>query len=783
MTRFFSVVLPFCILLGCVMGVASEAQVRAKVKVVLLEKGTGEPIIGAAIKCGGSVYITDNDGGASLPYPSTKELKLSVKSLGYKAINNKTYHLSGESLTIHLSPIAETLQTVNVLGQRQQTSSVQVVAKIEKSAMERGTSLNLGKLLEQIPGVSTISSGSTIAKPVIQGMHSSRILLINNGVRIESQSWGQDHAPEIDHTASNTIEVIKGAEAIRYGYGAMGGVVLFSPSPLAYGHDRLSVSGLANIGYTTNGRGYDGVGTVDIGYKQFGLRLHSMYQKAGDYTTAEYRLNNTGYNTISLSGIAGFENKHITATLMSSMFYQRSGIYYGSQVSDLDQLIRRFEQGRPGEETIKPFSYKVVPPMQQSQHFLLKADLRWKINNMHELEFNASYQNNLRQEFENRKKDAISLLPVQDLKLKTFSTETVWSGRWGGDYEMSSKVGLSAMYQINYNVPGTKQPAFIPNYAALTTGIFLSHRATFWEKLICSAGVRYDFRAQDVKGYTSLSSFKFYNDYKLYSNFTANIAAHYQFTEELDARVNVGWAWRPPDVNELYANGLEHGTYWVKGNKDLTAEHGGKVILSTRYRNSWISVEPSVFYQSVTNYIYDSIGTGINRFHNHPSGKYPKFIYGQDNVRFIGGDVTATIVPLEGLTLCATGEWINARNLSQDAWLPFMPSDRYTVSAEYKKSFGARSQWHSSVMMKGLYVTKQKHFDPQKDLAPDSPDAYFLTNASAEISYDLPNNRSAKLMILGDNIFNTLYKEYTDRFRFFAHGMGAKVSVRTIFTF
>ncbi len=162
-------------------------------------------------------------------------------------------------------------------------------------------------MLEQIPGVSTISAGSSISKPVIQGMHSSRIVLINNGVRLESQSWGTDHAPEIDHTGASIVEVIKGAESVRYGHGAIGGVALFNQAPLPFGHDRFYIKCKTNLGYATNGRAYDGAGSLEMGYKNWGLRLHGMYQKSGDYSTAEYLLNNTGFNNISFSGYAGYK--------------------------------------------------------------------------------------------------------------------------------------------------------------------------------------------------------------------------------------------------------------------------------------------------------------------------------------------------------------------------------------------------------------------------------------------------------------------------------------------
>ena len=535
------------------------------------------------------------------------------------------------------------------------------------------------------------------------------------------------------------------------------------------------------MGYETNAKGYNGSGTLEMGYKHVGLRLHGMYQRGGDYSTAEYILNNTGFNNISMSALAGYQNKNITATLYTSLYYSRSGIYYASRISDIDQLLARFAAGRPDNNTLKPFSYNIKPPFQQTQHFTLKGDIKWEINKNHKLSLILSYQDNLRWEFDNRKQDKYSWIPVQDLILTTYKTDLLWNAKWKC-WNMTTEAGLSGSYQSNYNYPGTKQPAFIPNYAALTMGGFFLQQAKIG-RFQCSLGMRYDFRAMDVDGYTSLKSYKYYKDFKVYSNFTTSMAAHYQLSDRWDMRVNIGWSWRPPDINELYATGLHHGTHWVVGNRKLTSEHGYKVVFGTRYRTDWYSIEPSFFYQRVHNYIYDAIGKGLNRLHNHPSGKYPKFIFVQDNVVLTGGDITATITPLTSLTIMAKGEWIYARNLTQKEWLPFMPSDRYGLSGSYHWTFDRMGKYNASVSLSGIYVTKKTHFDPDKDLVPDSPPAYVLFNGTAEWSMKLSGQRELKLMMIGDNIFNTLYKEYTDRFRYYAHARGSNITFKTIVKF
>ena len=86
----------------------------------------------------------------------------------------------------------------------------------------------------------------------------------------------------------------------------------------------------------------------------------------------------------------------------------------------------------------------------------------------------------------------------------------------------------------------------------------------------------------------------------------------------------------------------------------------------------------------------------------------------------------------------AKAEWIFGRNLTRSGWLPFMPSDRYGLSATYSKTLGSRKQYVASLSLSGIYVAKQTRFDPDKDLVPDSPDGYFLLNGTADFAIKLP---------------------------------------------
>ncbi len=106
---------------------------------------------------------------------------------------------------------------------------------IGTKAIDKAIGKTLAALLEQVSGISSIQTGTTIAKPVIHGMYGNRILLINNGARLTGQQWGADHAPEIDKNSFQRIEVVKGAESVRYGSEALGGIILMEQKSLPYG--------------------------------------------------------------------------------------------------------------------------------------------------------------------------------------------------------------------------------------------------------------------------------------------------------------------------------------------------------------------------------------------------------------------------------------------------------------------------------------------------------------------------------------------------------------------
>ena len=152
---------------------------------------------------------------------------------------------------------------------------------ISGADLDKTRGQTLGESLKGVTGVTTLQTGSSIAKPVIHGLHSNRVLIMNNGIRQEGQQWGAEHAPEIDPFIASEITVIKDASAIKYGTDALGGVVVVNPAPLPV---KNVLGGSLNTVLQTNGRS----GTVS-GMVEGGIRHHNGWGWRAQSPTAEIR--------------------------------------------------------------------------------------------------------------------------------------------------------------------------------------------------------------------------------------------------------------------------------------------------------------------------------------------------------------------------------------------------------------------------------------------------------------------------------------------------------------
>lgn len=729
-----------------------------------------EPLQGAIVYIEELKRSTATDAYGNFHFHHLCEGTYTVRSsyLGYEAIRTNVRLRSSSVRDFKMHPSALALQGVVITGQRLPPPLTQATAHLSGHELNQTRTQSLGEALKRLPGLSSIQTGPSISKPVIHGLHSNRILLLNNGVRHEGQQWGAEHAPEIDPLMANELTVIKGAAAVRYGSDAIGGVVLVEPAPL---RDSAGVGAELNLGAASNNRLGLVSGRIDgnlASIPALSWRLQGTLRKAGNARAPGYFLKNTSFTERNFSAAAGYTQERYGASLYYSQFNTTLGILSAAHFGNLTDLNRAIERAVPAE--VDGFTYQIGRPYQEVRHDLVKASGFIRTGPSGRLQLTYAYQRNARGEYDKHpprgRVPSDQDLPELYYEITTHTAELLWEHRAAPS--LSGTVGLSGIEQQN-TYDGRY---FIPFYRHFGGGAFAIER---WrkDKLQLEAGIRYDyrfFRASFNQQGEILRSVLWY------SNFSGTLGGLYDFNHHLTLSVNAGTAWRAPGSNELFSNGVHHGAAsFDVGDPTLTSETAYNLGTTVQYHSSpRFNGEMTLYSNLIDNYMYLA---PTSRTVLTINGAYPEYEYRQTDAVFRGVDMSASYTLSPSLSLLSKVSVVRGFNRTAHNHLVLIPPDRFEGSVRYDvglTSPGSPFQ-NAFVQLGGLYVAKQWRVPANGDFAPPPP-AYWLLNAEAGASFRVrgqPVEASVQIM----NLLNTAYRDYLNRFRYFADETGRNVLV------
>lgn len=714
-----------------------------------------------------------------------KEFDLQVSYVGYKTVlhHHDTYH---SSPTIYLSPDALLLESIVVEDEQAISGALSATEQqIELSKMGPVQGDNLANVLQQLPGLNQLATGANIVKPVLHGLHSSRLVIINNGVRLEGQNWGVEHAPEIDPAQAERITVVKGASAIRYGANALAGAIVIAP-PTPHLHAPLH--GYAISRFQSNGR--SAAATLQL--KQGGEELAWLVQGSGilqgDLHAPDYNLSNTGKREASALANLTYHKKQWNLGLRYNYFYQSLGILRGSVTGNIADLAEAINRTKPSPTF--DFTYDLSSPRQEVTHHQIGLEGTYALTKGI-LQLQYALQHNTRKEFDVRRGNLIDI-PAIHMQLLSQTLEASWEHpEWMG---WIGSLGTQVRYLNSDNIPGTQTPLFLPNYNTTTLGLYAIESRSLGKQTL-DAGFRFDYFTNDIRGLDSQQQV-FRNQYT-FSAVSGSLGLLSPISAYSSLKSQLATAWRPPNIAELYSFGyhgsvLEYGLWRVNSGQEVAytqdeqpvnSEISYQLTETFEHNKGNTSLEVTAYVNYLRDFIYTRpIGLNVT-----VRGAFPAYQYFQTNALFYGLDLNAEQQHNSHFSSTAQLSLLRAQDIkNEEEFVGIVPNfARYSLA--YRKSklgpfnnFNTRLQAQYSfkqfftppVIPAAEFVADPNKLPNQAFDFLEAPEGYFLINWKAAVT-----TKNWEISLAVNNLLNNSFRSYTNRLRYYADEPGRNFSL------
>ena len=720
-----------------------------------------------------------------------------------------------ETIVIHgrlqkyfqLQPSVRLLKEVVVTGTvnaSEKQSTPYAMSVLNHTDLLQSSSTNVIDAVAKTPGVSAITNGQSISKPVIRGLGFNRVLTIIDGVPQVDQAWFDEFGIEADPDAVNRFEILKGPASLSYGSDAIAGVLNLLPEqPLPEGQ----VKGDVLFNYQTNNGLYNSMlhmaGTnngISWGARVDNIMAHAYRNPKDGYVLNSQFSNFNGDGTLGIHRKWGYSQVHL------SYFDMKTGIVDGTRDSLSGQLERpvAYPQVNGGA----PFY--VLPTNQEKTSytpFLINQHIRHTkvvLDNSVAIGDGRvkgifSFQKNQRQENNDPTMPDVSDIYYSS-NAATYDLKYISPQLRGFNFS----AGTNGVYQNSKSL-GTL--LLIPDYNFFQIGVFAIASQKI-NKLNISGGLRYDTRSFNgsdhwvdstnqapVAPNAPNSIHEFQGFKSRFNGLSFSAGATYDFTSNFYIKTNIARGWRAPNVAEATANGVHDGTVVYEiGDMTLHPETSLQEDLGIGARLKDIDFELSLFNNRIYNFIYsrglkslsgaDSINNSLNAA---GLGEAPVYKYTQGGARLYGGEAVLNIHPraipnveLNTSLSMVYGGLLNSPDSTK--YLPFVPPTRITADLKYRFVSGTKTLRNIYLRTGVLSSFDQQHIYRQYAIynglntaltpyeyaaSKAATKGYTLFNIGAGGDIYSKGRKICEIYVLCNNLFNTAYIDYMSRFKYF----------------
>ena len=671
--------------------------------------------------------------------------------------NSKHHHIEDSTDVFFRHLNLNEVTVTGVTGDTKLKHATAPVSIVTPQILKATASTNIIDAIAHQPGVSQLTTGGSISKPIIRGLGYNRVVVMSEGVRQEGQQWGDEHGVEVDGSSVGSVEILKGPASLMYGSDAMAGVVILHAQPtLAEGELKGNISteyqtnnGLFNysLQMAGNQKGF----VWDARYSD--KMAHAYKNKYDGYVPGSQFRERAGRLMLGLN--KGWGHSRLTWTA----YHLTPGIVEGERDAETGEL--EHEEGWTGHQ------YSKTLPFQQVKHYKVVWDNSLNLSSGY-LKAIIGYQQNRRQEFE-EEMDEYELY----FKLHTLTYDLRYVTNEFNGWKLST--GIGGMYQKSGN---EGEEYLIPDYRLFDFGFYATATKSLGNNWTLNGGLRYDHRR--LHGYELMEDgdVRFANFSRHFNGVTGSIGAVCNINEHFNVRLNLARGFRTPNMSELASNGVHEGSLRYEiGNQDLKAEYSMQADLGLEFTSQYVSAQLALFANRIDNYIF------THRLAEEIEEGYLTYAYTQGDARLLGFEAGVDLHPVHSVHFSNTFSYVDAQQMHADPgtkYLPFTPAPKWaselkwelfhhshtTVNHHHTTDAAHRSVLNNLYIAAGLdCYLKQSHIYSADDTETVTP-GYALLNLSAGTDIQVKGKKIAELYITADNLLNKAYQNHLSRLKY-----------------
>ena len=617
----------------------------------------------------------------------------------------------------------EQLKPIEVQSTVLHAQSVDVITDEE---LERKLSNSIGETIKNELGVSSTYFGPGASRPIIRGLGSNRVRVMENGIdSLDASSASEDHAVTIDPYTADQIEILRGPSTLRYGPGAIGGVVNVINQRIPTRDDIEPLEVKATVEHATVSDGNTAAIQLLGSHNAFNWYLDGLTRETNDYDIDGFanedepdnkgRLSNSDLETDQYA-IGG---SYLTEDLLAGFAYSRFDTEYG---------IPGAEEGDVRID-LKQYRYESLFELYNLSDAIESISLRSTYNNYRHFEIlegdvETTFDN---EEFESRL-EVVNKVNAQ------------WDNIFGLQYNDRefSAVGAEAFVQ----------PVDEKRY-----GIFgITHyHADMWD---LEGGLRFD-----------RDEFKPDNDQdEEFDVLSVSLGATRFFDNNLELSVFASRAERAPQETALYADGPHLATLTFEtGSTDIDKETSNNLEIGLSQQGKRTGWKVNAYYNQIDDYIFlesaDTNNDGIADRADEEGmfelgGELLVLNYNNEDATFYGieAELTHQLIQTDTYTLDGRifGDYVRAE---------FDDNDLGDVPRITPLRFGAGAIFSYDTWQAAVDVIVISDSSNEADLETDT-DSYTMLNAGLNKTM-YAGNSDLNLYVKAENLLDEDARQHT----------------------